>query len=200
MIIKNKSKKGLIKYISLKTLIFLVLILLFNSFAWFIYATKVDSSIKVHVSSWNVSFAVGDDQSVTEFVLDVGKIYPGMPNYSQVINVVNNGETNAELTYQYKKITLFGQVYEIGNGYTQENLKKMMEEDNPFKVSVSVDSQELTATGNGTFTITVTWPFESGDDTTDTQWGERTYNYLQQNGQDANCLSIEFYLIAKQAN
>ena len=196
---KNKSnKKAIFRYVKLKTLIILVVMFEFNSYAWFIFATRVSSSLEVHVSSWNVSFKVDDQESSTNMIIDVGKIYPGMPDFQKVVTVISSGETKATLSYKYKKVILMGKTYEVGSQYTEEDLKNMMEQDNPFKVSVVIDQEHLgEKDGTGSFTINVTWPFESGNDELDTQWGEEAYEYYETNG-DSSSLHIILELIAKQ--
>ena len=194
----NKTKKGLLKYVSLKTLIILLVMLLFNSYAWFIFATRVSTSLQVHVSSWNVSFKVDEQESSTNMIIEVGRIYPGMDDFQKVIKVTSTGDTKATLSYRYKKVILMGVTYEVGENYTEEDLRNMMEVEKPFKVSVAIDQQHLAEeNGEGSFTITVTWPFESGDDELDTQWGQRAYDFYEKNG-DISSLHIILELIAEQ--
>lgn len=172
--------------------------LIFNTYAWFVFATKASLDLQVHVSSWNVSFRVDEQESSTNMIVDVGKIYPGMPDFQKVIVVSSSGEEKATLSYKYKSVTIMGKTYKAGEEYTEEELKKMMEEDNPFKVSVAIDQEHIAEKdGQGSFTITVTWPFESGDDELDTQWGEKAYAFYENNG-DASSLHIELELIAEQ--
>ena len=52
---KNKRKK-LKRRIRRSTLFFLIIALITNSFAWFIYTNKVSNSINTHVKSWKVTF------------------------------------------------------------------------------------------------------------------------------------------------
>ena len=44
-------------------IVFLIILLAGNTFAWFIYSTKVDSNISVHVKAWDVVFQAGDDDT-----------------------------------------------------------------------------------------------------------------------------------------
>ena len=53
---KDKTKKGFIsKYIKLRTLLILVVLLVFNSYAWFVFATKVSGGLTAHVTSCNIN-------------------------------------------------------------------------------------------------------------------------------------------------
>ena len=57
---KSKRKK-IIKKVKFKTLFLLMITLASNSFAWFIYTTKVSSNISAKVREWNVSFDVNGE-------------------------------------------------------------------------------------------------------------------------------------------
>lgn len=197
----KKSKKGfLTKYIKLKTLIILIVLLAFNSYAWFIFATKVSGGLVAHVTSWDVVFQVGDQESVTNIVIDVSTIYPGMEDYEKIVTVKNTGEAVAELRYEYNSLTLLGTTYEVGEDYTVEQLTNKIANDYPFKINVAIDQTHLEeANGYGTFTITVNWPYESGDDDTDTYWGEQAYDYNLAHP-DESSLKLELKLIAEQKN
>ena len=198
----DEKKKGLFRYIKLRTLIIAVVLLVFNSYAWFIYATKASIELNVHVSSWNVDFKIDGETSSTNIIVDVGKIYPGMPAFSKEIVVKNNGEMKAKLLYEYASITVFGETFKVGEeGVTQETLKNKIENEYPFKTVVSSDASELeSGQGAGKYTITITWPYESGDDTTDTYWGQKAYDFYEENGDDSTSLSLVVKLIAEQIN
>ena len=87
------------KRISAKTLIILIVTLSVNSFAWFIYATKIDSSVSVHVRAWNVVFEAGDSEVTDTVNLVVDSIYPGMEDYEYQITAYNRSEVSANLSY-----------------------------------------------------------------------------------------------------
>lgn len=202
--INNKSEKpknGIIKkYIKLRTLIILLVLLAFNSYAWFIFATKVSGGLSAHVTSWDVTFQVGDQESITNVEIDVSTIYPGMETYTKVITAKNTGESIANLSYKFDSLTVLGTTYAVGDEYTQEQLDSKIANDFPFKITVVIDQTELeTINGYGTFIISVEWPYESGDDALDTYWGERSYEYNKLNPTDSS-LKLQLTLIAQQKN
>ena len=82
----------ILKKIKIKNIIVLILLLVFNTYAWFIYATKVSSSLSVHVSSWNVEFSTGEDETTTNIVIELDRIYPGMETVKKEVSVKNKGE------------------------------------------------------------------------------------------------------------
>ena len=189
-----------LKKIKLRTIIILILILAFNTYAWFIYATKVSMELNVHVSSWNVEFTTGDGETITNILIEVERIYPGMETFEKTIDVHNKGETRATLNYNIKSLKVLDQTYIVteGSGITSDEIYEKMETEYPFKIKIEKDDTNLlNGTGSGLFKITVEWPFESGDDELDTLWGNKAYEYYSLNpGQKSILLNIE--LIATQ--
>ena len=53
--------------------------------------------------------------------------------------------------------------------------------------------------GNGSFKITVEWPFESGNDENDTLWGNKAYEYYSVNPNEQS-IALNLTLIATQQN
>ena len=51
--------------------------------------------------------------------------------------------------------------------------------------------------GEGSYTISVEWPYESGNDEQDTFWGEAAYDFNEENPNTAS-LSLTIILIAQQ--
>ncbi len=78
-------------------IIFLIVLIASNTFAWFIYATRIESNVSVHVKSWNVIFEAGEDEVTDTVSLVVDSIYPGMEDYSYAINAYNRSEVTATL-------------------------------------------------------------------------------------------------------
>lgn len=188
----------ILKKIKIKNIIILILLLIFNTYAWFIYATKASSSIDVHISSWNVEFTVGEDETVTNILIEVERVYPGMETFEKNISVRNRGEIKAQLDYDIISLKIMDESYTIGENMTSEELENKMKTGYPFKINVIKDDTELRAgTGEGLFSVTVEWPFESGDDELDTLWGNKAYEYYSLNPGEKS-IEIEVKLTAKQ--
>ena len=188
----------IIKIIKIKNIVILILILAFNTYAWFIYATRVSSSLTVHISSWNVQFSIGEEETVTNILIEVERIFPGMEPFEKHIEVKNKGEIKAILDYEIKSLKVMDEFYEIADDMSSEDLENKMKTDYPFEINVASNDTELAAgTGTGSFTITVNWPFESGDDELDTLWGNKAYEFYSLNP-DAKSIEIGLTLIAQQ--
>lgn len=188
----------ILKKVKIKNIIILILLFIFNTYAWFIYATRVSSDLSVHISSWNVEFTVGEDETVTNIVIAVERIYPGMETVEDGVTVKNKGEIKAELDYEILSLKVMGESYKVGENITAEELENKIKTDYPFKISVSKDDSLLSeGIGEGKFTVIVEWPFESGDDELDTLWGNNAYEYYSKNP-NAKSIEIELKLIAQQ--
>lgn len=188
----------IIKKIKIRNIIILILLIIFNTYAWFIYATRVATDISVHIASWNVEFATGEDETTTNIVVQIEKAYPGMENYTKEIQVKNKGEMKAELSYNVKELRVLNETYIVGENITADELKQKIETEYPFKININKNDSDLSqGTGDGSFTISVEWPYESGDDEKDTLWGNKVYEYYQANP-NKKSIEIKLELAAKQ--
>ncbi len=96
-----ETMKIITKRVKIRNLVLLILLLITNTYAWFIYSTEVNTDISVHVKSWNVEFYInGSTTSVTNMTIDIQNAYPGMSDFVRVVNVYNDGETSATLSYE----------------------------------------------------------------------------------------------------
>lgn len=179
-----EEKKGslrslkLFKRISPITILLLALTLSANLFAWFIYTTKVDSTITAHVKGWNVNFMAGNTQLSQQVNFDIANIYPGMTTHTDSISVTNNGEMTANLSYEIVSATVLGTEYRAGRDMTSSELLDYLENHYPFVIAFSTSNNAVAAGGGtSTFTLTVSWAYESGNDALDTYWGEQAYDY-----------------------
>ena len=184
---------NVLKKIKLKTLILLIVLLAFNSYAWFIYANKVSGSLTAHVTSWNVQFQVGEEETTTNIKFEVDRIYPGMETYEKTLIAHNKGEMKAILSYEIKSVSILGNIYKIDEQTTSEDLKNVIENNFPFKINITVDNENIEAeNGEGQFNISMQWPFESGNDEIDTYWGEKAYEFYAVNpGKTSIVMDIE---------
>ena len=190
----------ILKKIKIRNLILLIILLVFNTYAWFIYATRVSLNLTAHVSSWNVEFVSGTDEIVTNIEIALDRIYPGMDTFEKNIEVKNKGETKATLTYEIKSLEIMGEIFEVNqeDGITSEDIENKINTEYPFKINIDIGENSLIDENEqGNFKVTVEWPFESGDDELDTYWGNKAYEYYSLNpGSESIILNVE--LIATQ--
>ena len=192
----------IIKKIKLRNLIILVVLLAFNTYAWFIYTTKVSLDLTAHVSAWDVEFVSKEGGITSNMLIEVERVCPGMDNFEKIIEVNNRGEVGATLSYEIESLKIMGNTLEVSetSGLTSEDIENKMKSEYPFKINIEKDDEGLVSgTGNGSFRITVEWPFESGDDAKDTEWGNRAYEYYSLHPGE-NCIELKLILKATQKN
>ncbi len=188
--VKNKKRR----IIKPSRLVFLIVLLAGNTFAWFIYATKINMDVSVHVRAWNVVFQDGENELSNDITVNVGDIYPGMDNYEYTITAYNHSEVSASLTYQILSARILDDEYvsveekqSQGLPITDEDMtaaaiETMLATAYPFEITIDASASTIDEEdGQETFAILVTWPYESNDDETDTYWGTSAYDYKEDN-------------------
>ena len=166
---KSKRKK-IIKKVKFKTLFLLMITLASNSFAWFIYTTKVSSNISAKVREWNVSFDVNGENVEKTIEINIDSLYPGMTTYTQTLTASNSGEARAQISYEVIRANILGDDL-TGMNYSDIQIINYLRSYYPFSIDIVQSNSEET------ITISVSWPYESGQDEEDTKWGNLAYIY-----------------------
>lgn len=219
-------KKKIKRELKIKTVLAVILALLVNTYAWFIYISVVTTNVNIHVKSWDFELSVADQSQNFDFTVE--QVYPGMPTARKEIIAKNNGETDAVLTCEINKITIFGeeivanQEYEMEDGsrvtYTPKELLEKLLTDYPFKVKIFFNDQQYDPEKeypltNGELTnvyLQVDWDFETGNvaengvadgDEKDTYYGQKSYEFMQDPANDGKySITVELVVKATQKN
>lgn len=172
--------------IKIKHLVLLIVLFIANSYAWFIFSTKVSLGITAHIASWSIHFTAGDGELVSNMSFFVDRVYPGMEEAEQSLYISNTGTEPAVISYDIEYVRIFEDEYEEGvDDLTSEDLEDMLKDDYPFKFDFVKSSETVGSfTGTETFKVTLNWDYESGDDEADTEWGEKAYAYYAVNPDD----------------
>ena len=179
---------------------FLAILMSCNSFAWFIYATKVSNNITAHVRSWNVNFIVGDNNIEETLTFDVESVYPGMTDSFQTIKATNNSDTPATLSYEIVSASILGEEFVVSDTLTSDELTRKIENDYPFKLKVTIENGNMVANGGiAQINFSLVWPYESGNDELDTEWGHKAYIY-HENNPDSKSITLVIKVTAIQTN
>lgn len=211
----SKKKKNifllLLKRVKLSNLIILAVLLVANSYAWFIYVNNVSNRLDVHVRAWKVDFE-DDGQVVEEVNVEVDNAYPGMTAYSKEVIAHNYGDMPATASYVVLSANIMGTEYVSQEGVidaggtvtgdepTSAELESQLVNDYPFKFSFNLSQTNLAAlTGEATYTVGLTWAYESGDDEADTLWGVNAYNFKEENP-DLPSISLKIKIYITQTN
>ena len=169
-------------------LVFAIILLSINGYAWFVYVTRVDTSITAQVRSWNVMFQVHDNNIANEVVFSVGEMYPGMADINEEASIVNTGGTAGEAYFVIKRIQIFDAVYTDEN-YTTAQLLNILSNNYPFSIDIYLTNTYVAPGHTELFKLDITWPYESGHDEDDTYWGNYAYTFIQQH-QSTACIAI----------
>ena len=195
---KKKRKRKILGRVKLRTLFLLVITIDSNSFAWFIYTTKVSSSITAKVREWNVTFDINGAVVEKIIEMNVDSLYPGMPTYSQTLTASNSGGAKAEITYEIVKADVLGTDL-MALGYDNNHLFNYLANNYPFSITLTVSNPIINLHSEENITISVSWPYESGDDETDTYWGTEAHAFHTANP-DTPSISLIIKITAYQIN
>ena len=208
---KNSLGKSILKAFkkrfSIFHLLFLGVLIAANTFAWFIYMDKVSSDIDVRVKAWNVSFRFNNQDMEDYINFSVDDVYPGMTPFQQALAVTNDGEMDAQLSYEVVSISVMGETFTTEDGsMTEDELKTLMSERYPFKITITTNHSLIQKDGGtAIFYVNVTWPYESynsngvSNDSLDTYWGNQAYTYKHDNP-TLPCIKVKVKLSAVQVN
>ena len=199
------------KIVKPSRLIFLILLLASNTLAWFIYATKVDNNISVHVKAWDIVLEAGNTTVSNIINLDVGNIYPGMTDYEYQITAYNRSEVSADMSYQILEARILDQTYVTVEGrenlgqspvetdLTSAQLENKLGNDYPFSITIDLSAiyMELEQ-GEETYTVRVVWPYENNQDALDTQWGIAAAEYKESNPTSSS-IALKIKLLITQS-
>ena len=84
------------------------------------------------------------------------------------------------------------------NDPTSDQLIQQLANDYPFVIDFDIDETHLEAvTGTATYTISIAWDYESGNDTLDTYWGERAFTFVNETP-GAACISLDIKIKIQQ--
>ena len=179
-----------------RTLFFLILTLIANTFAWFIYSNKVSNNITTGVKSWKINFKQDGVDIVNNVEFKIDSIYPGMPDYTNSLSITNIGETAANISYEVEEIKILDEFYN-SDMYSSTDLINRLKDNYPFKMNFSINNQEVGTGQTSEFTFSLVWPYESGHDEADTYWGKKSASFKEQYP-DKEQIAIKVKIIAGQ--
>ena len=202
---KKYTRKRLKEALKIRTVIILLLTLLVNTYAWFIYISTVSTGLNIHVKSWEFEFSVQDNTD--DIVIFSDDLYPGMNEVKRSITATNKGETSANLSYVITSVKIFGtDLLEGKEAVNEEEFKELLKE-YPFDIQVKMLSEDgnpydpsnpMQENDKVQIEFTLNWVYEMKDaegnvieeiDQKDTQIGKEAYNYYHP--KDENGVEIE---------
>lgn len=97
--------------IKLSFVCLLLLIFVFNTYAWMSRENKVAlRDMSITVNDWGVEFVIDDEEITTqEYTFDIEEFHPGINVIEKKLYVYNVGDANSLLTYEIADIYLYGE-------------------------------------------------------------------------------------------
>lgn len=210
---KKKKRYRLKKAIQARSIVMMILVLLVNTYAWFIYISKVETSLSIHVRDWKFELMSGSQSEKFDFIID--SIYPGIKKEDTVkeISATNaSSETTALLTCELNYVKIFDEEYivEEGGEYTSKDLLDKISNDYPFKIQLVLvetnpdgseketlydgeSEYEMVSRSEVKIRMQVVWPYETvptGDltqeelDEIDTYYGNLAHEFNTDSAHD----------------
>ena len=209
--------KEILKRITLRRLIVLIILLIFNSYAWFLYNTRILGSLTTRVVAWKVTFKYEDEEVVNSVPLFIDIIYPGMDEVKFEVETYNLGEKNAIVYFEIRELRILDEVFKVGEldeeeeKYTPQRLYDMLTDGTypfDFEIKIENDGDMEAETGKCTITIYFNWEFELDDEEfdeqeikdknkLDTKYGELAYEFNKENP-DIPSIEMKINIIASQ--
>ena len=200
----TRKQRRIRNRITFRTLFLLSITLIFNTYAWFLYANVVSANLVAQVDAWHVEFQVESQQVDREFIFNVDHAYPGMTNQVKTVTITNTGDKVADLSYEIKSARFFNEIYvsqeAVAEGLTvpqgatvltKAQLLSKVQNDYPFHLAFTTTSNTIAVNASANLTMQFSWMYDSGDDTTDTYYGTTAYTY---NSANSNSPSIEIVI------
>lgn len=153
---KKFSSKKLKSILNVRTLLVLLLTLIVNTYAWFIYISTSTLGLDVHVKKWHIDFRMSDSSEIID--IDLDNIYPGMLGLSEeeknqkTITATNDSEMPVKFTCEILGIIddFSGEEYVLHKETDDEHIvEKTSEEmleilnEYPFKIKINLGDKNI---------------------------------------------------------
>lgn len=165
--------------VNLISLFFIGVSFISITLAWFAYSGIANTSLDVNVKAWYIEFEKDGEQVSNDIVISLADILPGMETVNEVVNIINQGDSDASLNYEVTYARIFDEEY-VPNGetLTTVELEDRISHDYPFHVNIDLSRHYARTKSDGSvFDVSVSWPLDSGSDDFDSLWGNRAYEF-----------------------
>lgn len=164
--------------LNLISLVFIGISFISITLAWFAYSglAKVDTTIRV--KAWNIEFDQKNTKVETnDIVISLDDVYPGMAPVFEKIDIKNLGDSMAQIKYSVTSVRVLNDNLE-NLGYSEDRLEDILSHEYPFNVNINLSKEfAIAQEGTSIFTVSVSWPLDSGHDSDDSLWGNNAYEF-----------------------
>ena len=165
--------------LNIMSLFFVAVSLLSITLAWFAYSGIANTATEVDVKAWYIEFSKNNETVSNEVVLSLNDIYPGMETVTEKIDVKNLGDTDAKIDYTIESARILDEELKTSDNSTGQVLDKLSH-DYPFHVNISLNKDFVKAHDDTSeFEVSVSWPLDSLDNSKDSEWGSKAYQFQE---------------------
>ena len=193
-----------VKKLNFTSIMFLVLSLISSTFAWFAFTNIVDNDMNIDIKAWKVNISENDNLITNKIDINIDNFYPGTDVNTKTITISNDGDLSSVVSYRINYMRIFDEELDVNN---QEALFDKLSQEYPFTINFDLNKMFLDTGDDAEFSYSITWPLDSGDDNLDAWWGNKAYDFLNneiiKHNQDntyevRDCIMIEVELIVEQ--
>ena len=177
-----KKRHKLYLKLNLVSLVFIVVSLIFTTLAWFAYSGLSSLDTEIGVKAWYIELSKNGEAVSNNVVISIPTIYPGMDTITEKINIQNHGDSIAQVKYDILSARILDTEYntEGNNNITSNDLETSLSHNYPFHININLSNYVVESNvGTATFEVSASWPLDGGNDTLDSQWGTKAYEFNQ---------------------
>lgn len=204
-----KKKYKIYLKVNIMSLIFLAVSFISVTLAWFAYSGLAKVSTEVNIKAWLIELEKNGKSVSNDIVISLSEIYPGMENITEIIDIKNMGDSDAQLSYSIISARILNEYdYEIDETTTSEYVEDMLAHEFPFHINMNLSKNYILSHGEqSSFEVSVSWPLDSDHDALDSTWGQKAYQFntneevqksLDENYQIKPSIQIKISVTAEQ--
>ena len=164
--------------LNIMSIFFIAVSFISVTLAWFAYSGLATARTEIDVKAWYIEFDKNNETVSNEIVISLDEIYPGMETVHEEVNIKNKGDSDASVNYNITSARILNDEY---NSNLEEStiIEDRISHDYPFHVNINIDKNYVLSGGETKFDISVSWPLDSDNDLLDSEWGNKAYNFQQ---------------------
>ena len=164
--------------INIISLFFIAVSFMSITLAWFAYSGLTDVETEIGVKAWYIKFDKKLESN--NVVIALSDMYPGMETVSENVKINNLGDSDAQISYSILSARLLDKKLEE-TVQDSAKLEDMLSHDYPFHVNINLNNEYAEAHGGESeFTVSVSWPLDSNNDSNDSLWGSESYKFMEE--------------------
>jgi hypothetical protein len=181
-----KSRYRIYWKVNLASIFFIVLSFVSVTLAWFAYSGLSNLSTEMGVKAWNIELNKNGEQLSSDMVISLTEIYPGMETITEIVNIRNLGDSDAQIKYSIVSARILDNpddnfVVNETTTIKSEYVEDVLSHNYPFHININLSKKYLLAKGDeASFEVSISWPLDSESDEIDSLWGNAAYQFQKE--------------------